>query len=92
MIKSKFERNKSLKNVNLSLKEQKFLFMVENGLVFDVEKEILMREEYLFIKDKNENNLLQICAKNHSTELFTFIIERYVKCGLKEEMRQKWGK
>jgi hypothetical protein len=46
-----------------------------------------MKEEYLFMKDKNENNLLHICAKNHSTELFTFIIERYAKCGLKEEMR-----
>lgn len=87
MIKSKFERNKSLNVVNLSMKEQKFLFMVENGLVFDVEKEILMNEEYLFMKDKNENNLLHICAKNHSTELFTFIIERYAKCGSKEEMR-----
>ncbi len=46
-----------------------------------------MNEEYLFMKDKNENNLLQICAKNHSTEMFTFIVERYTKCMLKEEMR-----
>lgn len=54
--------------------------MVENGLLFDVEKEILMNEDYLFLKDKKEDNLLHLCAKNHSTEMFLFIIERYKKC------------
>lgn len=50
-----------------------------------------MNEDYLFMKDKNDNNLLQICAKNHSTEMFAFIVERYVKCELKEEMRERHG-
>lgn len=45
-----------------------------------------MNEEYLFLKDRNEDNLLHLCAKNHSTDMFSFIVERLKKCEGKREI------
>ncbi len=50
-----------------------------------------MNEEFIFMKDKNQNNLLHICAKNHYTELFVIIVEKLKKASVKKELINQYG-